>query len=551
MSTLWLLLVPLCCALYTLLLPIAPNDFWYNARAGAEIAAGRYPTTALWTTSVTSNTPYFYQSWIAQWLLFKTLQIGGLSAIVILRTVVLTSSFALIQWAAWRRSARLSPHIESTKRARIAAMSTLLGFALSASNMDIRPQTFSVPLFCIFAFCIFEWPFLKQRQRTFASAILTLLMLLWVNTHGAFFTGFVLVVLFAIGESVHTWLTKYFRRVHDWFGEALSFKQWLPAGVLCLAALVATLLNPRGIGIYSYVLLLANFAANQKFIEEWQAPTFHQWYGALFFLAVLLFVCLVGVLFLRAKSRVQTLDESRLGGIGIRFSELLVLIALAVMAMRDVRSIIWFALFATPLFTALITRLTTRSASVDEPEVVPRGAQIANAIIALLLLFSIIPLLPAFKGTLKSTFPPEYLQHFAPTPRAAFPAGFPQSPDLLLDRDTPVEAVEFLRTHPPRRKLWNDFVYGSYLVWATLDKPQLAPWADPRVEMRPLAFWEDYGRACSAEGHVAQDFAEQGFSDALIDTKSEPKLRDALKRAGWREVFARGRSVVLRRNVAE
>ena len=43
-STLWLLFVPLCITIYSLMLPLGPNDFWYHARAGRVIAeTGRIP----------------------------------------------------------------------------------------------------------------------------------------------------------------------------------------------------------------------------------------------------------------------------------------------------------------------------------------------------------------------------------------------------------------------------------------------------------------------------------------------------------------------------
>jgi hypothetical protein len=92
------MLTPVIVAIYTLLLPIAPNDFWYNVRAGAHVVAtGSIPTTALFTTSIPPGTSYFNQAWVSQLLLFKTLELGGLSGIVLLRSFCLTVTFVLMR----------------------------------------------------------------------------------------------------------------------------------------------------------------------------------------------------------------------------------------------------------------------------------------------------------------------------------------------------------------------------------------------------------------------------------------------------------------------
>jgi hypothetical protein len=559
LSTLWLLLVPVCTAIYTLLLPIAPNDFWYHVRAGAEIvASGRIPREALFSASVPPHTPYFYQSWAAEIALFQTLRIGGLAGIVVLRTLILTLSFALLQWCAWRRAQRIAPDSSATQRARLVALSTLLAFALCASNMDVRPQTFSVPLFCLFAFALYEWAFLTARQRALAVTILAALMLLWANTHGAFVTGLVLLIVFVAGEVFTScfWRPSLVKR----FGGKLAPPPLRAALLLLCACGVATLSNPRGAGIYVYVRLLAQFEANQKFIQEWQAPNVRDWYGALFFLSLFLFALLLGVLARRGKAAVWAPEGGALLGVfGVRFSELLILAALIMMALRDARSIIWFGLFSAPPIVALLCRCFAGSDHSQE-EPVPRSIQIINAIIALLLISSCIPLLPWLKPGLP--MPPEYLKHFAPNPEGHFPIGFSADPLLLLEHDTPVKAVAFLRTNPPRGKIWNDFVYGSYLAWVTLYEPRLAPHADPRVEMHPLAFWEEYGRIAAGATDAARTLAAQGFTDALLDAREEPGLAQKLRAAGWRVVFPQstlcGKGALLlrrplksQRNVAE
>lgn len=545
--------MPLVVTVYTLLLPIAPNDFWYNARAGAHIAmTGTVPVTALFTTSVSPETPYYYQSWLAQLLLFKTLENYGLSGIVLLRSACLLAAFVLVLFTVWRRitrinSASLHPLPETTL-ARIATVSVLAAFALAASNMDVRPQTFSVPLFALFLFCLFEWPFLKSKARLIVTILLIAGMILWANLHGAFFTGILLLGIYASGEIVQFALTRRNENCARLFGKT-SLDSLRLTLLLVPAIGLAALINPRGAHIFTYVFDLASLEAGQKYIQEWQAPHWSDWYGALFFLA-LITLCITTGLLLRLLSLSSSPKDLPTA---LRLPELLILSALALMAFRDIRSIIWFGICFAPVFAAPITQLLLlKNQTAPGPIVIPRSAQIVNATLALLLMGGVIPFLPQWRAALP--LPPEYAAQFAPTPRGAFPRGFPHDPPALLERATPVRAVEYLTAHPPTGKIWNDFVFGSYLTWATLYEPRLAPHADPRVEMRPITFWDEYGQIAAGSSNVAHFLTKRGFSDVLLDIKEQPELIERLKAAGWQVLITpnprRGETAILLRNTA-
>ena len=555
-SFLWLLLVPIICAIYTLLLPIAPNDFWYNVRAGAHIVqSASIPTTALFTTSLPSETPYYYQSWLAQIALFKTLQSGGLSGIILLRTFCLTTAFAISVCTAWRcvrgiNSSAARP-LSSTTLARIVALSTLLSFMLAASNMDIRPQTFSVLLFAIWTFFIFEWPHANRRSRQIGSGVLALLMALWANTHGGFFTGLIVLATLFVGESLHFLLSRKYTQINAIFGEKPGFGVLRALGIALALCIAAAILNPRGAMIFFYVFQLAGLKAGQKFIQEWQSPSLDQWYGALFFAALLGMISLAGVLCKSTRLSISRTTEPVLGVLGLRLGESAVLVVMAILALRDIRSIIWFAFLMAPAMAAMMARLlcnragnrlSNRAATTAPEESPPKSIQIVNAIIALLLILGVAPFLPAIKPYLG--LPSEYSSHFAPTPRGVFPSGFGNEPPLLLERDTPVEAVAYLQQHPPRGRIWNDMVFGSYLTWAGF--PRLLPHCDPRVEMYSYEFWEEYGRLLEGPPDAARTLRAQGFSDALLHIKDEKPLIARLKQSGWKILLQKGNAVLLR-----
>ena len=531
--------MPLCVLWYALLLPMGPNDLWYHARAGREIAAlGHIPGVNTFSDSppwVTPQTPYFFQSWLSDWLLFQILQKWGISGVTIVRALLLGVTWMILLLASLRRIQRIAPAMSSTVVARIACGGAMWAFLMGNNNFDTRPQMFSLPFFALWTLFIFEWPFLKRASRTRWLGALCALMAIWVNLHGAFFTGIILLGILATGELITRLLTA--RENWHWLGRALNARAiWGIVGAVAVAACA----NPRGAGIYLYVRDLATNQTGQKYIQEWQAPDWSlaEWNSLVFgiapFCALLLAIYGVKTRRKYLQDELQNLDRQILNRWGVRGNELLIALALLVMALRDKRAILWFGLFFAPLWSAFYAAARARAAA-PEKNVVPLGAQIFNAILALGLASSLVLALPKFKA--RFDWPSEFRARFAPTPQENFPRGFAGEPDFLLDRSTPVRAVQWLRAHPTtgrgaHQRVWHDMGFGSYIMW-TMDG-EMRPMADPRVELYPDIFWEDYARLSDGTKDASQVLAARGFSRALLDPHSQQALIKRLQDAHWR-----------------
>lgn len=552
-SLLWLMFMPLCVILYSLFLPIAPNDFWYHARAGSITATtGHIPTQNLFSTGVPLDEDYYNQGWIAHWAFYKILESGGLAWIAILRSACMGLAYALITWAAFRRARRVAYAVLTGDEtpaqllevengaARVAALGALLTFGMSALNMDIRPQTFSFPLFALFTLVLYEWPFVsndKATPRLLFIALLCACMALWSNLHGAFFTALIVVWMLSVGEFAHArWRLPFLG------APLLARTRQLLLG-LAIACVAAATLNPHGAGIFAYAVNLANNPIGQQFIQEWKRPGFDEWNSDVFFLAPLLLAFLIYRTAPRSKE-----DRNSLIPCGIRAGELLVLLALMAMGLRNVRAIVWFALFFAPAFAGVFMAFRLRAGASWRNMMAPeptRGIYVMNAVMACLILSLIIPALPWFKPQIP--FPPAYLARFAPTPRGAFPVGFTGDPPLLLENTTPVEAAQFLREHPPRGRLYNEMVFGSYLMWALY--PQTLPNADPRIELYPNEHWIEYLKFQDKPLNAGEVLAKQGYSDVLLNPKLQKPLLEELSRTpGWKKyVFKHGPATLFRR----
>lgn len=506
-SLLWLMAVPLIAVLYTLTLPLLPNDLWGNARAGAHIATlHRIPTTNLSASGLPMDTPYTYQAWAAGWLLYQIIDKAGVAWLVVLRSVCIGLAWALLMAAGYRRCLRIgesSLPLETTNAAaRCTALAALLSFLMAASNMEARPQLFSIPLFALFVYALSAWPWLDRSGIVQMGAFLIIGMVLWVNLHGAFFTGLLVMSLYVVVEVV----VGVFNR------SALS-PPTVGGLVLTLALLLlASLLNPQRVGIYPYVLRMSGNQAIRQYVTEWQPPTFTEWHSAVFFLSPL--PLLLSLLWARRRS---------IRPIAGRASEWCVLILLAVMGLMSVRAIMWYAMFFCPVAAVAFFRAWSRPATEAPPAAAPqpaantRAMYVINGALAAFLCLLAIPLLPWFKPLLP--WPPAYRERFAPTPYSIFARS---EPALLLDRSTPVEAVEQLRRDPPAGRLFCDMEYGSYISWALY--PHTLPATDPRIEMYPSTYWERYRQWAGGPPGIDELLARSGYDAALLDAQKQPGL---------------------------
>jgi hypothetical protein len=212
-----------------------------------------------------------------------------------------------------------------------------------------------------------------------------------------------------------------------------------------------------------------------------------------------------------------------------------------------VRAIVWFALFFAPAFSgafmaAFVSAKLKTQKAMPEPT---RGVYAMNAVMAVLLLFLIVPALPWIKPELP--LPPAYQARFAATPQGAFPVGFSGDPPLLIENTTPVEAVDFLRKNPPRGKLYNEMVFGSYLMWALY--PKTLPNADPRIELYPDEYWKKYLDFNNKPLNAGAVLTRAGYSDALLNPKLQAPLVEELSRTpGWKKhSFKSGPAILFRR----
>lgn len=464
---LWAIATVTLLALRVQLTPIAPNDFWWHAATGRLIVqTGSVPTLDQFSYTQFGQ-PYVNQPWLAQVFMYAGLRWGGPALLEFVQALVIGGAFALLYRLCRREGAG----------ARLATLVTLAGALVSMDNWQIRPQTYAIPLFIGTLSIVLAW----RRGERAALWALPCIMLVWVNVHGTF------TLLPALCGAV--WLGALVER--RWFNGQRSRRDCTNFALWSATALGATLLNPRGAGVWSYVVSLLGNRAVSQLVTEWGSP-----FQLIAEPMTMIFFALLLALALLCVWRWRRLT----------ITDALLLLPFTVLALQSVRNILWFGIVATPIAAKLL--LAERAPARKRIEVA-----LMNRLIAGLLIGLLVATLPWWK------------ESWGITPKLG----------NVLSADTPVAAVAQLATLPaPPQRLFADIGFAAYIDWAA---PQQRVFADPRMELYPYEQWRDYITIGQGK-ELDRLTAKYGFDGWLVSPTLQTDLVTALdQHPRWRRVF--------------
>lgn len=482
----WIWLTLMLIALRPLLSVLPPHDFWWHMATGRYIVQhGEIPTVD--SFSFTQFGQAFYvQSWLAEVLMYALYQLGGVEIIVIVQSLVMTLAYGLLLRLCVIRSGML----------RLSVVLLLLTtLPLSFTNWVVRPQSYTFPIFVIFLTVLTEFR-LGRANRLW---ILPLLMVLWVNLHGAFILGLALFGIVFVGEFLKRWFLRDAAIPADArFDPKLSL--YILWGGL---STLAIFLNPRGIGIISYVANLLGNNSVTNLVIEWAPPTIRDAGGSGMIFFVFVIIC-VGLL-VYAKKRPDLTDMLLLG-------------AFFWLALGATRNIVWFGFVATPL---MVVQAATffKPISAKTKKV---GSVALNWAVIGCLGIVLIGASPWIKPHL----------------------GLPEDVGNLLSTDTPIAAVEAIKQDPNRpERLFHTEGFGSYLIWAAPEQPVFI---DTRIELYPFEQWSDF--ITLSQGKDLDALEKYDIDGFLLDKERQAGLIEQLaSSASWTTYYEDEYSIYLRR----
>ena len=460
--------------------PINDADFWFYLKTGEYLlSTGSIPRTELWSFTFPGN-PYIAHGWLSGVVFYILYTYVGAKVLIFIFALLTAIAF----WIAFKRA---------NSHPIIAAAATLTAVWAAMPNIGVRPRVFTILLTSIYLAVLGRFARgVKDRWIW----VLIPLMPLWVNLHGGFFIGLMLIGLTAVGL------------VFDYWAGVLEQPETLRSRLRVLimvfvGCLLAGLLNPYGIKPYTAPINLLGSSLWQDLIVDWLSPDFHLPQTRPLMLLIL------GVIAVFALSPKRP-----------KPSELLLVLATLYSTLKIQRNAVVFVLVAAPLVADYfqIWLESTRFEKYVSP------ARQANSNQRLAVLMSIAFLLPlvAFVFKLKST------AYATPTQQSL---------------RVPVKAVEYLNQNGIAGNTFTaPNVWGGYLIWAA---PNNRVYIDGR-DAYPDTFVKEFVDIIWGRVDWRAPFNQRGVQIALIEPKTY-LARQLSESSEWEKIYEDEMSLVYKR----
>ena len=354
--------------------------------------------------------------WLSEVLFSAANSLAGLAGVAILTGLLFATGVGLT-YQAIRRFGVPAP---------VACAFGFLAFLLQAVHLHPRPHMFTTALVALFSLLLLE---VRRGASTKMLMALPLLMVAWVNLHGGFLVGFILVGIFA-ADALLRWLRT--RASSD----ARELTLWL-FGTLGLC-LLASLLNPAGWALWPHTTGYLGETYLVDFTQEYKSPDFHDTLIKSFLAALTLGTIVLAQL----RSRIDSLG-------------LFLWILFAAVALHSARNIPLFGVVCVPWLASWSSQILSRESDADS--IGARFWRWSREI-----------------QRVEATLPgwPVVIVGFGLLTAGAVREG--SSGAYAFAEDVfPVEAVAHLQESGfvPPGPVYNEFIWGGYLLYAWPEVP--------------------------------------------------------------------------------
>jgi hypothetical protein len=271
--------------------------------------------------------------------------------------------------------------------------------------------------------------------------------------------------------------------------------------LITIASAAAACVTPSGPFVWAYAVGLSTNPQVTNRITEWQPTSFRDVAGILFFGSALAIVWLIA-------RRGRVTDTPTLAWLGVFF----------VIGVYAVRGVAWWPLAAV---TAIAGRLVTEPDPTREPRPEPALARRLNAAIVVVLVLVGVVLLPIWRPADPGLGTPVAVVSLAP----------PGITAALRD------AVK------PGDRILNPQPWGSWFEFAL---PEASVAIDSRIELFPVAVWDDYERVSNGGAGWQDTLQDWGVTWFVTGGDSSDAQVARLTAAGWTRVYADDDGAILR-----
>ena len=449
----------------------AEPDIWWHLRDAAYLFQNHTIPRVDTYSFGAAGSPWLNHEWLSEIPFYLGFKATGLQGLLAVYFALLVLIYAGVYYRSCRAGA-------DRKNATVA---TLLAIFLGV--VSIGPRVLLFGWLCMVGLLLV----LDHFQRTGKGLwLLPLLFALWVNLHGSWIFGMVVLGLTIISGLVEG----------EW-GLVVA-RRWSPGELknllLALAASLAALfVNPFGYKLVLYPFdFLFRQPSNMKHIEEWQSVDFSTGTGKL--ALIVIFGLLAAALFSRRRWR---LDE-------------VLLTAFALWAaLSHARFLFFVGLILVPILAPRLTLFPPYDRKIDKPSF---NATIMAAVVGSLIFF------------------------------------FPSTTQLQqkVDEEYPRAALEFMQRQHLNGRVFNQYVWGGYMEW---NAPELKPFTDGRTDIFVYnGAFDDYLKAGSIQTPL--EILDKYRIDYVLLQPKRPLGYLLEHSPAWRPIYTDKVAVLLERTPA-
>jgi len=409
-------------SIFVAVIGLGPRIFNVDGDLGRHITIGNYildtgdiPTKDLFSHTMQGEplTPHEWASQLVFGLMDRAAELNG---VVWFCALLIAVTFTLVYKQCIDRSGFIL----------LSVGVTILAAASSSLHWLARPHLFTI-------FFVVIWVFGLERVR-WGNPVgwwyFPVVMLFWVNFHGAYIAGFVIWGIYLVGYIVDEVIDKDLSIKHllsGKFGINAQVKKYILVGGL---SLLVTLLNPSGWHIWETSV---GYLGNRYLVShtaEYLPPNFHDPSTWPFLLMISFSLVILG------------LNRHR-----ISFIHILIITAWTAMSLYSVRNAPLYSVLVAPILSEIMAK-----------EII--SAQIFVGFSALQM--RLLKIETSIRGFLWPLISVTFL-------------GFALYKGIVVDFDLqgnhfyeeafPVDAVDWLRENPPTGQVFNYFPWGGYLLY--------------------------------------------------------------------------------------
>ena len=451
-------------------LPLNDGDFWWHLKTGEYILQTHsIPKTDLFSFT-NYGRPWVAHEWLSETIFYVIDSRLGVSALIIIFAFLIAFAF----WIAFKRS---------ESHPLIGGVAILLAVWSVLPTLGVRPRAFTLLLSSVYLALLSRYVNRNGREIWW----LVPLMALWVNLHGGFLLGLVLIALTIVGMLLDAWANR-----ENFKSAWLRTKtlRWVLAG-----SLLAGCLNPQGLWIYKFPFEIFLSPVQQQLVDDWLSPNFHRPETA----PLLLLICL-------------TIAALALSPKRVRMSELLLFLSTLYMTLKSQRHMAILALVAGPLMADYLQNwITARSnGKMFNPMNSTNTTLLGKSHV-----YGLIILLPliVFAFRLRSTV---------------------LSVPSQLAIDVPVKAVDYLQQNQIIGRTFTDpNIWGGYLIWKMPSNPV---YIDGRIDMYGDEFVKEYLNIILGRSDWREPF-DRYHVQIVIAAPNSMIAREMKTASDWQQVY--------------